>query len=288
MWVFLNGKFVPEEEAIVSVFDRSFRYGDGLFEAVLVRHGKMFRWLQHAQRLERSARFFEIALPFPLAALETAARELISRNDAKEVVLRFQLSRGVGPRGYAPSGDEKPFVVMSVHPAPDRTTQSSARWKLTASSIRVPVDDSISHHKTCSRLIQVLAASEARQSGADETLLINTDGHITEGSTSNVFWIKDKVVCTPPIATGALPGVTRAALLELCDARSIAHAERLIRPDELPTCDGVFLSLTSRGVVEAESIDSQPLRRSPITDLLQREFEALVDRECSNSDAPPA
>ncbi len=278
MWVFLNGEFVDEENAMVSVFDRSFRYGDGLFEAVLVRHGKMFRWVQHAERLERSAKFLKIPLPFSIAELESAARELILRNEARDCALRLQVSRGTGPRGYAPSGEEKPVVVMSLHPMQAHTLQP---WKLTVCSLRIPADDPLSHHKTCSRLTQVLALDEARERGADEALLVNTNGHVTEGSTSNVFWIKDEVVYTPPIAAGGLPGVTRAALLELCDKRSIIHAERLIRVDELCACDGVFLSLTTRGVMEAESIDGQPVRRSAIVSSLQAELEALVERECS-------
>jgi aminodeoxychorismate lyase len=277
MWVFLNGEFVREEDAMVSVFDRSFRYGDGLFEAVLVRHGKMFRWARHADRLQRSAKFLGIPLPFPIAELESAARELILKNETRDCALRLQLSRGTGPRGYAPSGEEKPVIVITVHQLPARTLEP---WKLTVCSLRITADDPLSHHKTSSRLIQVLALDEARGRGADEALLINTNGHVTEGSTSNVFWIKDQVVCTPPIAAGGLPGETRAAVLELCDAHSIAHAERLIRADELPDCDGVFLSLTTRGIVEAKSLDGQPLRRSPITSSLQRELEALVAREC--------
>ncbi len=283
MWVFLNGSFIAEEQAVVSIFDRSFRYGDGLFEAVLVRHGKMFRWPQHAQRLERSVQFFKMALPCPLGELEAAARELIAMNAAKEAVLRVQLSRGTGPRGYAPTGEQKPLIVMSLHPTPDRAAPASVQWKLTLSSLRIPAGDPLSNHKTCSRLIQVLAAAEARERGADEALLINTDGHVTEGSTSNVFWIENGKVCTPALTVGALPGVTRAAVLELCDVLNVPCGEQSMRAADLYSRDGVFLSLTSRGIVEAESLDGRALQCSPITRLLQAEFEALIERECSKA-----
>ena len=281
MIVFVQGEFLPEERAVVSVFDRAFRYGDALFEAVLVCNGKLFRWPQHFHRMERSAQFLKIAFPYSANELLAFARELISRNKLPDCVLRLQLSRGVGPRGYAPSGEEKPFVVMSLHPAPPRASLRGVAWKLTVSSFRVPAGDKLASHKTCSRLLQVCAATEARDRGADESLILNTANEVTEGSTSNVFWIDRGIVCTTPLTDSVLPGITRAAVLDVCDALGISRAERPIRPDQLAKMDGVFLSFTSRGIVETESLDGTPLRRSPLTLRLQQEFEALLARECA-------
>jgi branched-chain amino acid aminotransferase len=281
MIAFIQGAFVPEEQAVVSIFDRAFRYGDALFEALLVRNGKMFRWPQHLQRLERSARFLKIALPYSVGELLAFASELISRNGISDCVLRLQLSRGVGPRGYAPSGEEKPLVVMTLHPASSRESLRGATWKLTVSSFRVPAGDQLANHKTCSRLLHVCASVEARERGADESLIVNTDNEVTEGSGSNVFWIDRGTVCTTPLGGSVLPGVTRAAVLEVCDALRIPHAERTVRSEQLPSMDGVFLSFTSRGIVEAESLDEGALRRSPITVRLREELEALLARECA-------
>ena len=283
MIVSLNGEFVPEERAVVSIFDRAFRYGDALFEAVLVRNGKLFRWLQHIERLENSARFLRIALPCSGARLHEDAQRLIAVNELQDSVLRVQLSRGTGPRGYAPSGEEKPFIVMSLHPAPGRDSIQSLRWMLTVSSLRIATNDPLPHHKTCSRLVQVFAAAEARERRADESLLLNTNGEVTEGSTSNVFWIENGAVCTPPLTVGALPGVTRAIAFELCDALGVPRKEKTIGPEELLSCEGVFLSLTSRGIVEADSIDGKALPRSPTTSRLREAFEALLERECPRS-----
>jgi aminodeoxychorismate lyase len=282
MIVFLNGEFVPEDQAVVSIFDRSFRYGDGLFEAVRVRHGKLFRWPQHVQRLEHGAKFLRIALPCSAARMLEDAKKLIAMNESKEAVLRLQLSRGIGPRGYTPSGEEKPLVVMSLHPAPPRESLRGLRWKLTISSLRIAANDPLARHKTGSRILQVLAATEAHERGADESLLLNTNGEVTEGSTSNVFWIERDTVCTPPLTVGALPGVTRAIVLELCDVLGIPRRERTVHSEELLSCEGVFLSFTSRGIVEADSIDGKPLRHSPIMKRLWEEFEALLARECSS------
>jgi aminodeoxychorismate lyase len=277
MIVFLNGQFVPEERAVVSVFDRAFRYGDGLFEAVLALNGKLFRWPQHFQRLACSAQILRFPLPCSSHEMEGAAHELLRRNQMRDAVLRVQLSRGIGPRGYAPTGEEKPLIVMSLHPAPPRTP---AAWKLTVCSLRAAADDPLANHKTCSRLLQVMAASEARARRADEALLVNTRNEITEGSTSNVFWIQHGTVCTPPL-NGLLPGITRATVLELCDGFGIPRAERAITPAALLQSDGVFLSLTTRGIVEAAVIDDATLGRSPITQRLTSGFESLLQKECS-------
>lgn len=280
MIVFLQDRFLPEEEATVSIHDRSFRYGDGLFEAVLVHQGKLFRWPQHFARLESSAAFLQIPLPCSDAEFSRHAQQLITLNGMPEAVLRLQLSRGVGPRGYAPSGEEKPLVVMTLHPAPVRAALAGAVWKLGVSSFRIPAHDALAGHKTCSRLLQVMAATEARARGVEEALLVNTEGALTEGGTSNVFWIADGTVCTPPLGHGALPGVTRAVVLELCSALGVPHAERTIRPEQLRDMDGVFLSLSSRGLVEAGALEGAPLRRSPLTTHLQEAFETLLAREC--------
>jgi len=168
-------------------------------------------------------------------------------------------------------------MVMTMHPAP---AQNTARWKLTICSVRVAANDPLAGLKSCSRLLQVLAASEARARQVDEAILVNTNGEITEGSTSNVFWIEDGVVCTPPLSAGVLPGVTRGVIVEICNTLGIPHREKSISPNQLAQVDGVFLSLTSRGVVEAESIDGKALGQSLVTGQLQKKVKEWIAREC--------
>src|SRR2546427_6776280 len=117
MIVFLNGQFVPQAQAVVSVFDRGFLYGDGLFETIRVFNGKPFRWGQHLERLERGAAFLKIRLPFTADALRAPADELIARNKMPESLLRLSLSRVVGLRGYSPKGAEEPLLVMTLNAA---------------------------------------------------------------------------------------------------------------------------------------------------------------------------
>ncbi len=277
MIVFLNGEFVPEERAVVSVFDRSFRYGDGLFETMLAVNGNFFRWDQHWTRLMNSARFFDFTIPWSPEELQQAARELLNKNSLRDALLRLQISRGSGPRGYAPTGDETPVIVLTAHAAPPRPAPAR---KLATAPFRITADSTLGH-KTASRMLHVAAATHAAAHGAEESLLINTDGHVCEGASSNVFWIRDGVLGTPPLLPSVLPGVTRAAVLELARELGVRGEEKLLPLEELNSCEGVFLTLTSRGVVEVELFEGTPLRRSPVTTRLQNEFEKLVQRECA-------
>jgi aminodeoxychorismate lyase len=295
--IFLNGEFVPEERAVISVFDRGFLYGDGLFEGVLVRNGKFFRWRLHLDRLQRGADFLKIKLPFAPEALHAFARDLLTKNDARDAFLRLTLSRGVGPRGYSPKGADRPTLVMSLHPVPGAPASGPAlrregagpeagapmRWKLATSSFRLPADEPLAQFKTCNKLPQVLARGETEAHGANETLLLNTDGFVVEGSSSNLFWITGETVCTTPLASGILPGVTRAVVLEICQALNLPAAQTNIRPKELQTADGVFVSLSSFGVVEAESLDGKVLRKSPVTEKIRLAYEELVRSETADA-----
>jgi branched-chain amino acid aminotransferase len=293
MVVFLNGQWVPESQAMVSVFDRSFLYGDGLFETLRVVRGKTFRWSPHLERLQRGAAFLGIPLPFPPESLRGYAEELIARNGMPEALLRLTLSRGVGVRGYSPAGAVHPILVMTLHPAPahalgraDLPVGLDAQqrvpalsWKLVTASCRLPAGEPLARFKTCNKLPQILARAEADTAGADEALLLNTDGFVVEAASSNLFWIDGATVCTAPLLSGILAGVTREVVQEFCRAAGIPTREINTTSDGLLRQDGVFLSLSSWGVVEAESLDGRPLKRSPLTGQICRAYEQLVQAE---------
>lgn len=273
MIVFLNGKFVPEEQATVSVFDRAFLYGDGLFETMRVVNGKPFRWWDHMERLRKGGDFLGIKIPFGCKSLEKFAAELIAQNKMTDALMRLTVSRGVGPRGYSPKGADKPTLVMTMHPAPNKP---ALPWKLHIASQRLPASDKLAQFKTANKLAQVLARAEADAAGADEALLLNTDGHVVEGASSNLFWIEGKTVCTPPLTDGLLAGVTRAVTMEICQSLSLSLAERAVTPEQLRRADGVFLTLSSIGVAEATALDGSPLATSPIAADIHRAYEKLL------------
>ena len=275
MIVFINGKFVPEEQAVVSVFDRGFLYGDGLFEGMLIHRGEPFRWEEHMVRLQCGVEFLKLTVPYDCGDLLVYARRLIKRNRMKEGMLRLSLSRGITGRTYSPKNAKLPSVIMTVHPLPE-SAGKNLRWQLVTSTFRLPAGDPLAQFKTANKLPQVLARAEADAAGAQEAILLNTDGHIAEGTTCNVFWIRDNIVYTPPLPSSALAGVTRAIVLQLCQGLSIRTKEVLAGPSALLKADGVFLTMTSMGIVEAESLDDKRLKRSPVVKRLQEGYLELL------------
>jgi len=276
--VFINGQFVTEEQATVSVFDRSFLYGDGLFETLYFANRVVFRFAAHWERLVAGAAFLKVVLPYSGAEIRRHMDELIQRNRTTNGLLRLTLSRGVGVRGYSPSGANKPTLVMSVHPAPDRSAIQTP-WKLVTSSFRLPANEPLALFKTCNKLPQVLARAEADASGAQEALLLNTDGNVVEASSSNLFWMENASVCTAPLSSGVLAGVTRSVVLELCAQRGLKACEKAVTTSELRGSDGVFLSLSSFGIVAAGSLDGVPLKQHAMINDLREIYWQRVNQE---------
>jgi len=276
MIVFLNGKFVPEAEATVSVFDRSFLYGDGLFETLRIANGKPFRWWEHLSRLRSGGDFLGIKIPIGCKALEKFAAELIAQNKLPEALLRISVSRGVGLRGYSPKGADQPTIVMTLHPVP---MAPAAGWKLHTASGRLPTGDQLAQFKTANKLAQVMARAEADAVGADEALLCNTDGYVVEGASSNLFWVEGDTVCTPPLESGILAGVTREVTLELCRKLGFPWEEKGISADALGKVGGVFLTLSSLGIVAVDKLDGVSLDGSSLVSSLRAEYDRVLLEE---------
>lgn len=276
--VFLNGQFVPESEARVSVFDRSFQYGDGLFETIRISGGRPFRWAQHLERLERGARFLQIQVPFGNEELEAAMNELVQLDAVAEAVLRIALSRGAGQRGYSPAGADQPLLVMSLHPTePMPVTPENCRCF--TSTLRLVETDPLTGFKTNNKLVQVMARAEAEQNECDEALLLNTRGEVCETSSGNVFWVEGDCLLTPPVEAGPLPGVTRATVLELAPTLRLTTDERSVKSDTLLQANGAFVTLSSRGIVEIVALDGNALQTSRHTASLYQAYRRLVAEE---------
>ncbi len=271
--VCLNGEFLPAEEAKVSIFDRSFLYGDGLFETLRVYRGHPFAWTEHLDRLERSAGALGLRMPTTRDILLSTSQELLRRNGQSEALLRIQISRGQGNRGYSPRGAESPIWAVTTHPAPPQDPTQPLRWRLATASLRLAVADPLNQLKSSSKLLQVLARAEAESQGCDEALLLDTAGRVVEGSSSNVFWITGNRLLTPPVESGALPGITRAAVLRIAPDLGFIPGESRCTPDDLRAADGVFLTLSSLGLVTATALDGIPFRESPGTRALHEAYQ---------------
>lgn len=274
MLVFLNGTFVPEDKAVISIFDRGFLYGDGLFETLRVFNGKPFRWREHIERLQAGAEFVKIKVPFSAWQLQRFTDELIARNKMSDSLLRVNLSRGTGPAGYSPKGMNKPTLVMSLRPAPKFDPENPPVWSLVTSSFRIAANDPLARFKTSNKLVQILAREEAP--AAAEALLLNTDGYVAEGTSSNVFGVKRGIVYTPPPTAGILPGVTRAIVFEIAARLGLPILERDVKPAELASADGIFLSLSSWGIVEVTAFDGKTLKGSDIIGRIRGAYGDLL------------
>jgi aminodeoxychorismate lyase len=272
---FVNDKFVPEEQAVVSIFDRSFLYGDGLFASMRIHNGRPFRWRRHMLRIHRGATVLRMSLPLTDGKLRELALELVRLNKTPDAILRLTISRGVGARGYSPKSATTPTVAMSVHPL---TTEGNdpPLWRLSTSSMILRSSDPLAHFKSCNRLVQVLARAEADASGCNEALLLNDAGHAVETASGNLFWIKEDTVCTAPLGTGILPGVTRSVVFEVCEALGRRVREQNITREQLLHTEGVFASVSSLGVVEVTAIDGTPMRRSGFISAIREGYEDVV------------
>src|SRR5439155_8109377 len=139
--------------------------------------------------------------------LGKAIEELIARNNVPEGLLRLTVSRGVGLRGYSPKGADRPTTALSLHPLPEMDAEKPPQWRVVVASPRLPANEAVAQHKTCNKLPQILARSEADAAQADEALLLNTSGFVVEGASSNLFWVDRGSVCTAPLISGILAGV---------------------------------------------------------------------------------
>jgi aminodeoxychorismate lyase len=274
MFIFLNGQFLPETEAVVRVNDRGFMYGDGLFETMRVVNGTPFRMAQHLERMMRGADFLKIKSPFTPKELEKFAAQLIEKNKMPDAILRVMLTRGPGERGYAFNGECKPTIVMTLHAAPP--LENHIQWSLITSSFRIPAADPISSFKTTSKILHVMARAEAAEKDADEALLINTNGEVAETASGNLFWVFQDNICTVPTGRGVLPGITRAVVLEICQTLGLQVNKRVIKPEALRNSKGIFVTQSALGIVPVASLDGEPVSLSPLVDQIERAYDEML------------
>jgi aminodeoxychorismate lyase len=279
MVVFLNGQLLSEAEAVVSVNDRGFMYGDGLFETVRVVNGKPFRMAQHLERMTRGADFLKIKPPFTPKELEKFAGQLIKQNQMPEAVLRVTLTRGPGLRGYSPKIFGIPTLVMTLHPLPPQNVDEPLQWSMITSSFRIPASDALSSFKTTSKILNVLARSEAETRGADEALLLNTNGEVAETAGGNLFWVYQEKICTVPTGRGVLPGITRAVVLEICQSLGLETNKRVIKPEHLRNAEGIFVTASALGIVPVVAFDGEPVAPSPWVDQIATAYNEMLLRE---------
>ncbi len=259
--VILNGQVVPSESASISVYDRGFLYGDSVFETIRVYPSGPFALGEHLARLERSAERVFIRLPVSLEIIANEVRQGIQLGGNADSYVRIMLTRGTGPLGLDPDLAERPNRVVLVEPLVPAAPQVYDRGieAILVRAARAADATAAAGAKIANYLTSLLAIREAKQKGAAEALIVDARGSVLEGTTSNVFLVKDNELVTPPENAGILAGITRAYVLRAAEEVGLHAALRDVREDELFGADEVFISSSLREIVAVVRIDGRTI-----------------------------
>lgn len=257
MWVYLIDKLVPEAEAKVSVFDQGFLYGDGLFETFRAYSGKIFALSLHLDRLAAAAKRIHIPIP-PLPQLAKQLEETLRRNDLNDAILRLTLTRGLSISGLRPDLCETPTLVITARPFTGYDDLYAIGVSVTISTIR-RVSSLVGEPcmKSLNFMDNVLARLEAHRAEVFETLFLNSEGFLAEGSISNLFWIKNGEVKTPALTTPILNGITREVLISEIKKQAIPIEEGLFPLADLLNADEAFLTNTAFEVMPLIAVEGK-------------------------------
>lgn len=252
-YLHLNGRLLQEEDARISPFDRGFLLGDAVFETMRAYDGRVHALDAHLARLRRSCQLTRI--PFP-DGLPAAIAEVLRANGLASAGVRVTLTRGPGGRGASPEGAGPPTVLVTAMPVPHRPETYEKGIRLaTARRRRIPAAALDPGVKSTNYLVHVLARMDAEDAGADDALFVDDEGLVVEATQANVFALLGDALVTPPLASGCLPGVTRAEVLALAAEAGLRAEERALPVEALREADEVFLTGSMLELAGAVSLD---------------------------------
>jgi branched-chain amino acid aminotransferase len=279
--VWINGVVHPPEAAMISVFDHGLLYGDGVFEGMRTYDGKVFRLKSHLKRLFDSAKAIALEIPLEFDELVGITDALVEQSGFSDAYLRHVVTRGVGDLGIDPRRCRTPSVIiicdeLKMFP-PERL---AAGLRVVTAGTPMPHRESLSPRvKSLNYLPHVLAKHEGGTAGADEVLMLDSSGHVAEGSGQNLFVVTDGVLRTPPPSAGILKGITRDVVIELATAEGVMVREELLNRYDVYTADEVFLTGTASEIVPVREVDARPIGLGcpgALTKRLMAAFQALV------------
>jgi branched-chain amino acid aminotransferase len=278
--VYLNGKFVPAAEAAVSVFDRSFVYGDGVFEGIEIENGGIFKLDAHVDRLYRSAVFLRIAIPMSKDEMREVIIEVVRRSELRNGYVRPLVSRGAGPLGLERVAELGPptVVVMPQHRPPKEARSYRAVILATRRNSAQCLDPRV---KSNNYLNNVLGKFEQLDAGADAGIFLDVDGFVSECCGENLFSVRDGRMATPP-ATRTLDGITRQTVIALAGEAGIPVAECEMTRYDLYTADELFLTATLSGIGYIVEVDGRRIgsgEPGPVSRQLYELYRACKQRE---------
>ena len=280
--IYIDGKFVPEEEAKVSVFDHGLLYGDGLFEGIRVYNREVFMLEAHLKRLYNGAKVIRLEIPLSPEELGKKVCETVKLNGISDGYVRLVVTRGKGDLGLSPSKTVDPNVIIiasTIKIYADEVYQNGL--KLVTVSTRRNNPDSLSPQiKSLNYLNHILAHLEVLHAGADEGLVLNDSGYVTECVVDNFFVVLDGAVITPPTNSGALNGITRLVVFELCKDLGIEIREEQLSLVECYTADECFLTGTAAEIAPVTYLDDRPVgvdgTPGPVTVKLMKAFKEFT------------
>ena len=281
MWVFLNDRFVRKEEALVSVFDHGFLYGDGVYETLRSYGSRIFMRDQHLVRLRRSAEAIGLELPIPDSQWPELLHDGMRRNDVgndrTDAYLRITVSRGEGEIGLDPALCPRPTVVImtkALHPSPSALAGDGA--SLTVAKTRRNLPEALSPHiKSTNFLNNILAKRESIAAGTFDSLFLNWKDELTECTVSNLFFISGTTLHTPAMDCGILDGITRSIVMTLAQEEGLRVQQGHYHVADLRRADECFLTNTSMKIMPVIRVDSFPIGEGhpgPLTRRLQTRF----------------
>ena len=280
--VYVNGRITDDRDAVVSVFDHGFLYGEGVYETLRTYNGRLFLYERHARRLRRSAAMIALDVPFTDPALRQAIADTMTRAGFDgEAYVRVLVTRGAGELTYDPRATPSPTLVIIVKPQVDPSPDTFR------DGVRVAIVDIIRNHpasvnpliKSNNLMNNALAMQEAIRRGAFEGVMRNYRGELTECTTANLFVVKDGTVLTPPLDAGLLPGITREFIFEIGQAIGIQVREAVLRDDDFYGADEAFLTSTTREAVPIVVVDDRTIgsgKPGPVTLTLLGAFRAAA------------
>ncbi len=281
--VYLDGRFTAKSKAVVSVFDHGLLYGDGIFEGIRAYNGSVFRLVEHVNRLYDSAKSIHLKIPLSNREMTEAVLETLRKNQLKDAYIRLVVTRGAGDLGVDPALCKTPTVFIIAEPMSSVLGPREPKVvRMMISSYRRDSVDATSHEiKSLNYMNSILAKIEANAAGADDAILLDHRGFVSEATVTNIFMAKGGKIRTPTSAAGILHGITRDRIIRLCSDLGFEVEERDVTPFELNTADEVFLVGTKSEILAVGSIAGTKIgsgEAGPLTRRLYQEFSKVVLR----------
>ncbi|MCG2827036.1 MAG: branched-chain-amino-acid transaminase [Thermoplasmatales archaeon] len=276
--IYLNGEFLPEEEAKISVYDHGLLYGDGVFEGIRAYNKRIFKLKEHVDRLYESANTISLNIPMSKDEFIKKIIETCRRNKMQDGYIRVVVSRGVGDLGLSPYKCKKPTVIIIAKTI--KLYSNEGGLKLITTSVRRNPPQCLSPNiKSLNYLNNILGKIEAHQRNADEALFLDIDGYVSEATADNVFYVKEGVIITPPTSTN-LKGITRATVLEIAKKLGYDTSISNFILSDIHNADEIFLTGTAAEVEPVIEIDSRKIgdgKPGKITMQIKEEYKKLVN-----------